>query len=80
MNLDRLYENGLLSRRGMNVCLANNLLSLDAIKAYHKRRSTFQNLNSCGEKLNAELMALTNKHDETTAILPSDPRRLALKN
>lgn len=79
MTLDQLYDNNLLSKRGMNFCLANNLLSLEAIKAYHQRNGTFKKLSACVSKINAELVALAKNQDDENAELLSDPLQISIE-
>lgn len=83
MNLDKLYVNGLISTRGMNLCRANNLLNLKDIKAYYKRRNTFVGLHSCGQQLNNELIALCGwkygNVKKVEVVLPSWPLQVSIE-
>ena len=55
------YNKGEISVRGYNICVENNLNTLDDLVIYRNMHGDFYKLNKCGYKTNNELLALINE-------------------
>jgi hypothetical protein len=62
MTLDELAEIENLSVRAQNVCRANNLLTLDDIRAYFDKYGHFIRMKNCGRKTSLDLKRLYDKY------------------
>lgn len=65
----KFYNKGDISIRGYNICVENNLNTLDDLVRYKNRYGDFYRLSKCGYKTNNELLALIN---EVSSIFTDD--------
>jgi len=64
-DLDKLFENGLLSVRSYHICSDQNLMDSDAISDFYRQNHSFKTLRSCGEISNNELIKICSIYDTT---------------
>ncbi len=86
LSIKELYQKGFISRAAYTVCVREKLPDVVSIAEYGTRYKQFLKLRQCGEKLNAELMALcaqwkareTEEGAKAAPLLQKDPASLTL--
>ncbi len=63
--LYEIFDNEEISVRSYNVCRYNGLDSIDKLKEYYLKNSSFENLRNCGRKSNEELIEVCKKYQTT---------------
>lgn len=67
MTIDEIFDNEEISVRSYNVCRYNGLDSIDKLKEYYLKNSSFENLRNCGRRSNEELIEVCKKYLTTNA-------------
>lgn len=61
MTIDEIYKNTDISVRSYNLCMYNNINSLDALLEYYNNNKSFEKLRNCGRKSNIQLIEVCEK-------------------
>ncbi len=61
MTIDEIYKNTDISVRSYNLCMYNNISSLDVLLEYYNNNKSFEKLRNCGRKSNEELIEVCEK-------------------
>lgn len=67
MTIDEIFDNEEISVRSYNVCSYNGLDSIDKLKEYYLKNSSFENLRNCGRRSSEELIEVCKKYLTTNA-------------
>lgn len=67
MTIDEIFDNEEISVRSYNVCRYNGLDSIDKLKEYYLKNSSFENLRNCGRRSSEELIEVCKKYLTTNA-------------
>jgi len=62
MTINEIYRKVEINVRSYNICVDNRLNSLEDLKIFLKKHSTFKKLRNCGNKSNEELIAVCKKY------------------
>ena len=62
MTIEDIYRKGEISILARNICMANEIETLEDLKQHHVKGEGFRNLRYCDEKSNDELIAVYNKY------------------
>ena len=62
MTIDEIYKNTDISVRSYNLCMYNNITSLDVLLEYYNNNKSFEKLRNCGRKSNEELIEVCEKY------------------
>lgn len=64
MTIDEIYKNKQICARTYNVCIDNNINSIERLKEYYLKHKSFEHLKNCGQKTNEELIDFCINHPE----------------